>query len=98
MSWFETVDTREVYTGWSTVRIDRVRTPDGGEMVREIVDHLDAVAALEPPVERRREDLVALPAAVEVRRDHRVADARQGDAQGLGAPRRLAATTKRTIS
>lgn len=46
MSWFETLHTRDVYAGWSTVRIETVRTPDGGQMDREIVDHLDAVATV----------------------------------------------------
>lgn len=46
MSWFETVHIEDVYAGRSTVRIETVRTPDGGEVAREIVEHLDAVAAV----------------------------------------------------
>jgi 8-oxo-dGTP pyrophosphatase MutT (NUDIX family) len=45
-SWFETVDTEVVYDGFSTVLRESVRTPDGDEMVREIVRHDDAVAVV----------------------------------------------------
>jgi ADP-ribose pyrophosphatase YjhB (NUDIX family) len=43
-SGFTTVSVDEHYTGRSTVRIEMVRTPDGGEVEREIVGHDDAVA------------------------------------------------------
>ena len=43
-TWFETTDVSEVYDGFSTVRLERVRTPDGDEVEREIVVHDDAVA------------------------------------------------------
>lgn len=45
-AWFETTDSREVYAGFSTIRIDTVRTPDGGQMEREIVGRPDAVAVV----------------------------------------------------
>ena len=45
-AWFQTLDIREVYAGRSTVRIETVRTPDGDEIEREVVDHLDAVAVV----------------------------------------------------
>ncbi len=41
---FTTLDVVERYRGRSTVRIERVRTPDGEEVEREIVVHDDAVA------------------------------------------------------
>lgn len=44
--WFETVAIREVHDGYSRVRIETVRTPDGLEVEREIVDHDDAVAVV----------------------------------------------------
>lgn len=47
---FETLSSEERYSGFSTVRVERVRTPDGGEMEREIVGHDDAVAIV--PVTR----------------------------------------------
>lgn len=43
-SWFETRDSRVVHTGYSTVRIDTVGLPDGGQAMREVVEHDDAVA------------------------------------------------------
>ncbi len=43
-SGFETIDSQDRYVGFSTVRAETVRTPDGGEMEREIVIHNDAVA------------------------------------------------------
>jgi len=46
MPWFETLDRRVVHDGWSTVRIDTVRMPDGSTADREVVDHVDAVAAV----------------------------------------------------
>jgi 8-oxo-dGDP phosphatase len=45
-AWFETLASREVYSGFSTIRIDTVRTPDGAEMDREIVERVDAVAVV----------------------------------------------------
>lgn len=41
---FRTVGVEERYRGRSTVRIERVRTPQGIEIEREIVGHDDAVA------------------------------------------------------
>lgn len=46
MPWFETLDTTVVHEGWSTVRIDTVRMPDGSTAQREVVEHVDAVAAV----------------------------------------------------
>jgi 8-oxo-dGDP phosphatase len=43
-TWFETIAAETVYDGRSTVRIETVRTPDGRDVLREIVDHDDAVA------------------------------------------------------
>lgn len=43
-AWFETIDQRSVYDGFSRVRVDRVRTPDGSEVDREVVVRHDAVA------------------------------------------------------
>lgn len=43
---FETLSSEERYSGFSTVRVERVRTPDGGEMDREVVAHDDAVAVV----------------------------------------------------
>ena len=45
-AWFETLDVRELYSGRSTVRLETVRTPDGHDVEREIVDHDDAVAVV----------------------------------------------------
>jgi 8-oxo-dGDP phosphatase len=45
-SWFETRDEDVVYDGYSTVVRETVGTPDGGEMVREVVRHTDAVAVV----------------------------------------------------
>lgn len=45
-AWFETTASREVYRGFSTVRIESLRTPDGNEVEREIVEHDDAVAVV----------------------------------------------------
>lgn len=44
--WFETLDSRVVHDGWSTVRVDTIRMPDGDEADREVVDHVDAVAVV----------------------------------------------------
>jgi 8-oxo-dGDP phosphatase len=43
-AWFTTVDQRHVYDGFSRVRIDTIRTPDGDDVTREVVEHDDAVA------------------------------------------------------
>ena len=45
-AWFETVDTRRTYEGFSTVRVDRVRTPDGDEVEREVVERPAAVGVV----------------------------------------------------
>lgn len=42
--WFERVDRRTVYAGYSTIHVDRLRSPDGSEVEREVVEHFDAVA------------------------------------------------------
>jgi 8-oxo-dGDP phosphatase len=44
--WFETTATETLYEGFSTVVRETVETPDGEEMVREIVRHDDAVAVV----------------------------------------------------
>lgn len=44
MSWYEIVSSETVYDGYSTVRRDELRMPDGTSGVREYVDHDDAVA------------------------------------------------------
>jgi 8-oxo-dGDP phosphatase len=43
---FETLASATPYAGRSTVRIETVRTPEGGEVEREIVGHDDAVAVV----------------------------------------------------
>lgn len=45
-AWFELIGSREVYAGFSTVRVDTVRTPDGEQMEREIVERPGAVAVV----------------------------------------------------
>jgi 8-oxo-dGDP phosphatase len=45
-AWFETVSSRDVYDGFARVRVDRVRTPDGEEVDREVVVRHDAVAVV----------------------------------------------------
>jgi len=45
-AWFETVGSREAYRGFSTVRVDRVRTPDGVEVEREVVERPSAVGVV----------------------------------------------------
>ena len=45
-AWFETLELREVYSGRSTVRIETVRMPDGSQVEREVIEHLDAVAVV----------------------------------------------------
>lgn len=44
--WFETVASEVVYEGWSRVRRDQVRMPDGDVVDREVVLHDDAVAVV----------------------------------------------------
>lgn len=45
-AWFETVAEETVYDGFSTVVRETVATPDGDEVVREVVHHDDAVAVV----------------------------------------------------
>ncbi|MTV26822.1 NUDIX hydrolase [Nitriliruptoraceae bacterium ZYF776] len=45
-AWFETIEERTVYDGFSRVVVERLRAPDGSEVDREIVDHDDAVAVV----------------------------------------------------
>lgn len=45
-SWFETVESDVVYDGYSRVRVDHVRMPDGTVAEREVVEHMDAVAVV----------------------------------------------------
>ena len=46
MGWFETLDSRVVHDGWSTVRVDTIRMPDGDQADREVVEHVAAVAVV----------------------------------------------------
>lgn len=46
MGWYETLDSRVVHDGWSTVRVDTVRMPGGDQADREIVEHMSAVAVV----------------------------------------------------
>jgi 8-oxo-dGDP phosphatase len=45
-AWFETVAEETVHDGYSKVVRETVATPDGGEVVREVVHHHDAVAVV----------------------------------------------------
>jgi len=45
-AWFETIEVEERYSGFSRVVVERVRTPAGDIVDREIVDHTDAVAVV----------------------------------------------------
>ena len=45
-AWFETIASREAYRGFSSIRIDRVRTPDGDEVDREVVERPGAVGVV----------------------------------------------------
>lgn len=45
-AWYETLSRRTVHDGWSSVHVDRVRMPDGSEVDREVVEHIDAVAVV----------------------------------------------------
>ncbi len=45
-AWFETVSSRTAYEGFSRVRIDTVRTPDGDEVEREVVQRPAAVGVV----------------------------------------------------
>lgn len=46
MRGFRTADSREVYRGRVTVRLDEVRTPDGETLTREIVEAIDSVVVV----------------------------------------------------
>jgi 8-oxo-dGDP phosphatase len=47
VTWFETVESRTVCEGpLSRVRVDRVRTPNGEVIEREVVEHADAAAVV----------------------------------------------------
>lgn len=50
---YETESSDIVYEGFSTVRVDRVRMPDGSLAEREIVEHTDAVAVVPIDAEGR---------------------------------------------
>ncbi|MEX2486256.1 MAG: NUDIX hydrolase [Nitriliruptoraceae bacterium] len=52
-AWFETLDVEQVHAGFSRVRRERIRTPDGAVVEREVVDHDDAVAIV--PITSRDE-------------------------------------------
>jgi 8-oxo-dGTP pyrophosphatase MutT (NUDIX family) len=43
-AWYETLSSETVYEGFSTVKVDEVRMPDGATAEREYVEHDDAVA------------------------------------------------------
>ncbi len=45
-AWFTTLEARDVHSGFSRVRVETVRMPDGSEVEREIVDHDNAVAVV----------------------------------------------------
>jgi 8-oxo-dGDP phosphatase len=45
-SGFETLEVAERYRGYSSVRVETVRTPHGEEVEREVVGHDDAVAVV----------------------------------------------------
>ncbi len=45
-AWFETLSSETRYTGYSQVIVERVRTPDGETVEREVVRHDDAVAVV----------------------------------------------------
>lgn len=51
--WYETVSSQVRYEGFSTVRVDSVRMPDGDEAEREIVEHDDAVAVVAVTTDER---------------------------------------------
>lgn len=44
--WYETLASVVHYEGWSRLRVDTVRMPDGSAADREVVEHLDAVAVV----------------------------------------------------
>lgn len=52
-AWFETVRSHEAYRGFSTIRVDRVRTPDGDEVDREVVERPSAVGVVPITAEGR---------------------------------------------
>lgn len=41
--WYDTVDSEVIHEGWTTLRVDTVRMPDGSTARREVADHHDAV-------------------------------------------------------
>jgi 8-oxo-dGTP pyrophosphatase MutT (NUDIX family) len=45
-AWFSTVSSRSAYEGFVSVRVDTIRTPDGKEVDREVVERLDAVGVV----------------------------------------------------
>lgn len=45
-AWFETVTQRVAFSGYSSVRIDEVLTPDGVIVEREVVERVDAAAVV----------------------------------------------------
>lgn len=51
--WYETVSSTVHYQGYSTVRVDSVRMPDGDEADREVVEHDDAVAVVAVTADQR---------------------------------------------
>ncbi len=74
-AWFETLGSREAYRGFSVVRVDRIRTPDGAEVEREVVERPAAVGVVPITPEGRvlllhqyrqpvRQLLVELPAGL----------------------------------
>lgn len=46
MNWFTTTSTRRVHDGHLGVRVDGVATPDGGTVMREVVETPDAVVVV----------------------------------------------------
>lgn len=45
-AWFETVSQQMAYSGYSSVRIDEVLTPEGAIVEREVVERTDAAAVV----------------------------------------------------
>lgn len=52
-SWFTTTASRQVYDGFSRVRVDTLQTPSGKEIEREVVERLGAVAVVPVDTEGR---------------------------------------------
>lgn len=44
--WYDTVESEVIHDGWTTLRVDTVRMPDGSTARREVADHHDAVAVV----------------------------------------------------